>query len=80
LLISITSLFVFLAKKVPVRTIPIPIVASFENVDIDGDGVDELLGRANMGMEVWRFNAASNGWDMVASGGPFPDSIGWHHA
>jgi hypothetical protein len=43
---EINRLFVFLAKKVPVRTIPKPILASIENVDKDGDGgldVDQIL-------------------------------------
>ena len=43
---EITRLFVFLAKKGPVKTILKPIVASIENIDNDGEGkldVDQLL-------------------------------------
>ena len=46
--------------------------------DIDGDGVDELLARRDIGMDVWRYNAAVRIWELVACGGPFQDDAGWH--
>lgn len=39
--------------------------------DVDGDGDDELLGRAHSGMVVGEFDAASNTWQVVSSEGPF---------
>jgi hypothetical protein len=54
--------------------------ATIHSADIDGDGKDELLGRGLDGMYVFRYNAASNSWDMVASNGPFPDALGWDDA
>ena len=52
--------------------------ATIHSADIDGDGVDELLGRWAEGMEAYRFNGT--GWDQVARAGPFPDATGWNSA
>jgi hypothetical protein len=52
-----------------------PYYATIHSGDIDGDGVDELLGRAIDGMSTYRFNGT--GWDHVAGGGPFTDAEGW---
>jgi hypothetical protein len=41
--------------------------ATIHSADIDGDGRDELLGRANAGMEVWRFDAYSSKWERVCT-------------
>jgi hypothetical protein len=49
--------------------------ATIQSADIDGDGVDELLGRGPDGMQVWRFNGTS--WYPIAKGGPFTDAVGW---
>jgi hypothetical protein len=54
--------------------------ATIHSADINGDGKDELLGRAVAGMEAWGFDAASNRWVQGASNGPFPDAIGWDDA
>jgi hypothetical protein len=51
--------------------------ATIRSGDVEGDGVNELLGRGVAGMEVWRFNAASEKWEQIASGGPFSDNAGW---
>jgi hypothetical protein len=37
--------------------------ATIHSGDIDGDGVDELLGRAVAGMEAWRFSDTPGAWD-----------------
>jgi len=39
--------------------------------DVDGDGEEEILGRAQLGLLVHDFDTASNAWELAADGGPF---------
>jgi hypothetical protein len=50
---------------------------TIHSADINGDGVDELLGRWADGMQAWRFNGTDWGGSPIASGGPFDDAYGW---
>lgn len=50
---------------------------TIHSADIDGDGVDELLGRWDAGMEAYRFNVNTGHWELEAANGPFPNSEGW---
>jgi hypothetical protein len=50
--------------------------ATIHSADIDGDGVDELLGRGAGGMVAYRFDAEAESWYPVAGNGPF-NGAGW---
>lgn len=51
--------------------------STIQTADLDGDGQFELLGRSSSGMQVYRFDAASSDWELLAASGPFPSSTGW---
>ena len=53
--------------------------------DLDGDGKDELLGRDELGVHVWSFNAALGAWQpwLTTNGTgelllPLTDAVGWN--
>jgi FG-GAP-like repeat len=45
--------------------------------DLTGDGVAELVGRGQNGMQVWRWNAAGESWAQASAGGELSDSDGF---
>ncbi|HYI93147.1 MAG TPA: VCBS repeat-containing protein, partial [Bryobacteraceae bacterium] len=45
--------------------------------DLTGDGVAELVGRGQNGMQVWRWNAADESWAQTSAGGELSDSQGF---
>jgi hypothetical protein len=45
--------------------------------DLTGDGVAELVGRGQNGMQVWRWNAADESWAQTSAGGVLSDSQGF---
>ncbi len=45
--------------------------------DLTGDGVAELVGRGQNGMQVWGWNAADESWAQIAAGGELSDSQGF---
>ncbi|MGI9073322.1 MAG: FG-GAP repeat domain-containing protein [Bryobacteraceae bacterium] len=42
--------------------------------DIDGDGRSELVARGPDGIQAWHYDARTDRWKELASGGPFADS------
>jgi hypothetical protein len=52
--------------------------STIQAADVDGDGQAEMLARASLGMETWRFDAALMDWEQVATGTPaWSDDWGW---
>jgi len=45
--------------------------------DLTADGVAELVGRGQNGMQVWRWNAADESWTQISAGGELSDSNGF---
>jgi hypothetical protein len=45
--------------------------------DLTGDGVAELVGRGQNGMQVWRWNGADESWAQATAGGELSDSQGF---
>jgi hypothetical protein len=45
--------------------------------DLTGDGVAELVGRGQNGVQVWRWNAADETWAQTSAGGALSDSDGF---
>ena len=52
--------------------------STIQAADVDGDGQDELLARANRGMLTWKYNAETNTWhELVALSPRWSDELGW---
>ena len=52
--------------------------STIQAADVDGDGQDELLARANRGMLTWKYNPATNTWrELVANSPRWSDDLGW---
>ncbi|MGD8585884.1 MAG: VCBS repeat-containing protein, partial [Chloroflexota bacterium] len=47
--------------------------ATIHLADVDDDGVDELLGRMDLGMEIWEFD--SGVWSKIPGHGPFYNGL-----
>lgn len=45
--------------------------------DLTGDGVAELVGRGHNGMQVWRWDSASESWTQLTAGGELSDEQGF---
>jgi hypothetical protein len=45
--------------------------------DIDGDGIDELIGRGPNGIEVYKWGQTTHIWELLSGVGPFSDKDGW---
>jgi len=45
--------------------------------DIDGDGIDELIGRGPNGIEVYKWGPTTHIWEQLSGVGPFSDKDGW---
>ena len=52
-----------------------PYYYSIQMVDVDHDGIPELIARAPAGVQTYKWN--NSGWTMVSANGPFGDDAGF---
>ncbi len=52
--------------------------STIQTGDVDGDGADEVIGRAANGLHTWSLHTSTKKWVELGVSGPFPDDAGWH--